>query len=311
MGKKKTIVVMNRILAVVSFVVMVVAILWFISDGGYEPLITLIAGVAGLITSLRDHFDKSNKEETSNKSKHTDCLVVLADTFASEIGAWFAEQFSTFQRFASEEELKSQSREQHLEALMRFNSEVSDYKGGLYTLDNDGHVIAQFTPECPDMPPVTGSRAHTDYFLDCVSKKKPIVCNAMDSAQRNQKILVIAAPRYDTSGIFAGILDGVMDIASAPFSTIAKSTVHDVASKSSVLSAKAVRLVLFDGKHQILGSNDESLQDSRNASADEKLASALASRKQGVMESGANWASASVEGTPLFCVAYLANVASH
>jgi hypothetical protein len=151
--------------------------------------------------------------------------------------------------------LKTNNKPNHAKILPTIASEIDGFPGGFYTLNQNGIVIAQATPLMPMIPDITGFNAsQREYFINCQSLQKPVVCNSFLSANRGEQVIVIATPRYDKLGKFIGILDGVVDISSACFSEIAKTISQKFLSKKELVG-KTINIFLLDRNNIILGSN--------------------------------------------------------
>jgi len=197
---------------------------------------------------------KNPPQRKKRRSAFTEFSTQIAGAYAHKTSEWFSIRYAQLQLFASEEELKTNSKLRHSKILPRISQEVDGFPGGIYTLNECGVVICQSTPYFPTMPDITGYEAgHKEYFLECQRQQKPIVCNSFRSANRWENILVVAVPRYSIDGQFIGILDAVVDLCSAPFSILAKEVLQTVPPGS--LKGKRLNVYLLDNNHIVLGSN--------------------------------------------------------
>jgi hypothetical protein len=228
----------------------------------------------------------------------------LANLYARRVAEWFAQRFAELEAVASREELRTNNPRAHERVLPKVAQQQEKYPGGVYSLNELGVVLCHSTPRHPDMNIVNYNASHRDYFKECMSQLRPIVCNSFRSANRPEDILVIAVPRFDNAGNFIGILDAVTDVSTAPFDEMASQVLGDLACAEE-LSGHRVTLLLLDQRSVVLGSNNRRLTGrnfgGHHAIMDLDTSSTGDASKAEVSTHGAT---RQVHGTPLITVAF-------
>lgn len=174
---------------------------------------------------------------------------VAAELYSSRTYQWFDEKRTIIETvLLSNPTFETNDRDQ-LEKALREISTRNAFPGGVYALDSEGVVRAQFTPNHPEIGDIRGSKfAHRDYFIESRRQNRTIITNSFSSANRNEMIVVVASPRLDRAGQFIGIIDGVIDIATSTLSDIAE-TIHE-----SEVNGR-IDLFLLDDNGIVIASN--------------------------------------------------------
>src|SRR6185436_20664198 len=95
---------------------------------------------------------------------------------------WFDARFRALETIAERAALKTNDGKLHDPELMTA-AKASDYTGGVYTLDANGIILSQATPNYPNMDNLRGMNfSHREYFTECQRRNRPITTNAFNSA---------------------------------------------------------------------------------------------------------------------------------
>jgi len=170
--------------------------------------------------------------------------------FKTQIEEWFTNQFERLEETARLPELRSNNLDEHRKTIINLATS-GDFPGGIYTLDSKGIVIAQATPNYPNMKPLSGEDySGREYFKECQRQMGPVTTHAFLSGggNRNKQIVVLAVPRTNDNGLFIGILNGVVDLDSSSLTAFAVETV-------SSRQESNVNLFLVDSMGVVLASN--------------------------------------------------------
>lgn len=170
----------------------------------------------------------------------------LAEEFASAVNDWFRIRFRTLKEAATRPALRSNEDDGHRPELMTL-AKLREFSGGVYTLNERGIILAQATPNYPDMDDLRGMNfSHREYFVECRRRNAPVTTNSFQSANRNELIIVLAAPRHGQDGAFIGIVDAVVDVGTSPLSSIAQ----------RLTATSDVHLYLIDANGIVLASSE-------------------------------------------------------
>lgn len=176
----------------------------------------------------------------------------VAVQYARSVEAWVQQRFERLSEASAEPALTENQSLQHVFVLERIALSMPEFRGGVYTLDAKGTVLAQSVPAFPEMPDIAGYEAgHRPYFTDCQRLQRPIITDSFTSADRNEEIIVIAVPRYSPEGHFIGILDAVIDISSTPLSPLAA----EALAEARVDDGQPLRLYLLDREDVVIGTS--------------------------------------------------------
>ncbi len=232
-------------------------------------------------------------------------LLALCEHFSDNVSTWFNDRFARLASFADSEELNCEDSARQKACLMVIASQVDGFPGGVYALDAGATVRAQHTPRAPSVPNIAGHyiASEREYFKECRQLLRPIVSNAFSSANRPVEILVVAVPRFNKSGEFIGILDGVIDIVSSPFSAMAREALRGFTFPDHV-KPKSMRLLLIDENKRILASSHTHV-DGKSSVSENPVVLRLCYGIQGNLSySCGEGAIACVEGTPFFVICH-------
>lgn len=232
--------------------------IFFLSDMTFwDSSLSIVASLLGIGTALFGalgwlYTRRKQSKSIPKKKQKQDAVNVICKSYAEKISNWFLERTSLLQAFAKRADLRT-NKNLHTESLLAIAASVDGFPGGFYTLDENGIVIDHLVPHHPKMDIRGYDASQREYFLECERLHRPVVSNAIRSANRNTDILVVAVPRYQDSGHFVGVLDAVVDVASAPFSELAVSAEACIEIKEDLEGQ--VLLYFVDGRGVILGSN--------------------------------------------------------
>ena len=227
--------------------------------------------------------------------------LVPCARYAAALSEWFEARFKKFEEFARFEGLRKQDPAMQQSVLERIAREVDGFPGGIYAI-NDDEVSAQYTPLARDVPNIAGYKVtQRPYYEACTEQLRPIVSDALDSANRHVRILVLAVPRFDDAGQFLGILDGVIDVVRAPFCEMARQALK---AGASGMSSPKLRLVLIDGLLNVIGASHGTVDGNKNLGGDPLVEGLLSGLSDDDQYSSADGAVSRVDGTQFKVICY-------
>lgn len=212
--------------------------------------ITWTSKVAGIIFSclilllclalyLTNSYNSSNDNQLA--------LQKVADTYKKELDKWFDSKINQIESAATSQNFRNNDKEELYTSLTTLCA-GNTFPGGCYALDENGKVITHYTPNFPSMNIIGQDYSHRPYFKNSRDTGKIVLSNTFVSGNRQKKIIVIAAPRRNLSGMFIGIVDGVIDIA--------KSELSDTAIRISQSQANGqVDIYLLDDNGVVMASS--------------------------------------------------------
>jgi hypothetical protein len=225
----------------------------------------------------------------------------VCDLLAVDVADWFKERFEKFEQFTKTDGLRSLDASLQKPVIEQIAHEVSGFPGGIYVI-NEAKVSAQHTPHAVEVPDIGGYEVTArPYYIDCKRYMKTITSNAFLSANRDKIILVVATPRFDHNDRFIGILDGVIDIVSAPFSGMAREALKNSGWQGPF---DQLRAILIDKYDVLIGSSHGTVDGAASVGGNERVRALRAALGDSQSYSSADGAISCVEGTPYFAVCY-------
>jgi hypothetical protein len=198
--------------------------------------------------------------------------------FAGEVSEWFSDRFTKFTEYSKSAAFRSRDATLFPPVLENMDREIRGFDGGFYVIDEAvvvGQdppapvVVAQYTPRAVGCQDLRGHYVvnQRPYYEPCVRTGGPYVSDSMLSGNRPVHILVVGVSRFDDQGRFIGILDGVIDVHTAPFSAMAKDALR---------GNRSTRLVLLDREDVVIGSSHGVVDGKENVRYDPAVARLLA-----------------------------------
>ncbi|HEV7506230.1 MAG TPA: hypothetical protein VGS07_15090 [Thermoanaerobaculia bacterium] len=193
--------------------------------------------------SVRELLDARNR----NQMGEVDRMKQIGRVGALRVADWFSARLGVLEAIAEWPELQRNDVAGHESALSKIATVLQEFSGGVYILDENGKVLSS-------SPDIRGEKyGHREYFRLCKSRLKSVVSNSFDSANREQPIVVVAVPRFDSNGTFLGILDAVLDIYASPLDAVIQPVVMNPPTRTDA------QLLLVDQRRVVIASNTPDL----------------------------------------------------
>ena len=200
-------------------------------------------GLRLLGTILRKTIEEiRTRRMSAEQSLLLECQVKIC---AEAVANWFAIQQQLITAIAAWPEFRNNNAMKHQKAIKNIQSLFPAFTGGIYSLDENGVLLASHPIDIIGGPPYN----HRQYFKDAKKTGNFVISDCFDSGNRENKIVVLAAPRFDKSGNFIGILDIVLDTEKLLLCNILSET------QKHYPADQQLSMVLLDRNKQIIGSS--------------------------------------------------------
>lgn len=235
--------------------------------------------------------------ERRRRKTELDFLAQLASLNVLKVSDWFSGWIRILTAIAGWPELQGNDPAEHSTAVVKAASVLWEFRGGAYTLDEEGTILGSFPVD------IRGQNySHREYFRLCSSRRTGVVSNSFDSANREHPISVIAVPRTDSNGHYLGILDAVLDIDESPLNSILQTSLP-----GQPAWYENVHVILIDQRRVVIAATLPGLSGRSLGGA--TLIQLLGESLSGSYELTDGGAVASpVENTPFICLATTAQV---